>query len=373
LGLPLFTSDPKEIKAAHRRCVKLVHPDILGVEASALQTVVTEAYNTLIDEGGRENYDRMLRKAKPTLAKSRWSEQADGAIRGVFVNEVMCERCYQCVDSAPSTFEIHTDAYREEKAYVAMQWADPVEAIKYAIANCPTKAIKLISREELPSLEYAMTKSVKLRTRVKPEERDEVPGPFEILADDIFDQLIQMDMEEALKDTVDPLADSEVAEELMEAARTIYDAAISVPEDVRTKLWTVTSEAKVAEQLRAIKTPSAAVQDINRAAAGASPAPGVRRAALKTAVFDMLDKDGDGYLFQEELRAFASSFGFEGTDEEWVSQYNDICVDLGCAAMEGLDIRAFSRMVDDEEGCYLEDDELASLIAESAALPRAGR
>merc|ERR550532_2438617 len=168
----------------------------------------------------------MLKRAKPTLARSRWSSDGPPDARGVFVDETVCARCYQCVDLASSTFAIHTDSDRDDKAYVALQYGDAVEVVTQAVESCPVQAIKYFSRDSLPLLEYAMTKSSKLRKRAA---GDEVPGPWEIFQDFLVDELLEMDMERAKREAEDPLADARMAEELSDKAAAIYQAAVAVP------------------------------------------------------------------------------------------------------------------------------------------------
>lgn len=374
LGLPIFTSDRKEIKAAHRRVVKMVHPDVLGVNSGALQAVVTQAYETLGDDDKRAEYDQMLRRAKPTLAQSRWAEDAPDDLRGCFVDETACVRCYRCVDFASSTFGIHADAGREEKAHVMLQFGDAVDVVRTAVQGCPAKAIRWVSREDLPLIEYAMTKCNRLRRRAKDEiEREEVPGPFEIMQDFMVDELIEMDMERAKRENEDPLADARTAEELTEKAREIYQAGMEVPPDVRVRLWPEMGAPVAAAEQVLNKKKDTAVAFTGSTRSQRPSSPGLQRAELKAAAFKLFDADGDGLLYDPELRKFARNFGFDGGDAEWAKEYSMICSELGCSAMEGIDLRAFSRLIDNEEGCYLTDADLASILGESGALPRAGQ
>jgi len=374
LGLPIFTSDKKEIKAAHRRVVRMVHPDVLGADSSALQAIVSQAYETLGDDAKRADYDQTLRKAKPTLAQSRWAEDAPDDLRGCFVDETACVRCYRCVDFASSTFGIHTDAGRDEKAHVVLQFGDAVEVVRTAVQTCPANAIKWVSREDLPLIEYAMTKSSRLRRRAKDEEeRADVPGPFEIMQDFMIDELIEMDIDRAKRENEDPLADARTAEELTEKAREIYQAAMAVPRDVRTKLWPeVGAPMGTAAQVLEKKKDSGVIFTGSSRPKGSS-SPGLQRAELKAATFRLFDADGDGFLYDSELRKFALSFGFDGGDAEWAQEYGMICSELGCSAMEGLDIRSFSRLVDEDGACCLSDSDLAGILSRSGALPRAGQ
>merc|ERR1740129_1342075 len=114
-------------------------------------------------------------------------------------------------------------------AYVSVQYGDAPEVVLYAIKNCPSNAISLIPRDTLPLLEYAMTKCSKLRARASVDPGAEpLPTPEEIYQDFLIDDLLDMDMERALSEDSDPLADGRLAEELSDTARGIYQAACLV-------------------------------------------------------------------------------------------------------------------------------------------------
>merc|ERR1719510_2771984 len=97
----------------------------------------------------------------------------------------------------------------------------------------------MVSRENIPLVEYAMIKSVMMKERLRdnPIPGAEVPGPFEIMQDLMMDELLDMDMDKAKAEVAEPYADSEVSEELSDKAFTMYQAALVVPDDVRAKLW----------------------------------------------------------------------------------------------------------------------------------------
>mmetsp|Transcript_120228 Transcript_120228/g.268714 ORF Transcript_120228/g.268714 Transcript_120228/m.268714 type:complete len:436 (+) Transcript_120228:1-1308(+) len=386
LGLPLFTSDPKEIKSAHRRVVKLVHPDIIGPESGALQLIVTEAYETLSDEISRKSYDAMLKKTRPTLAQSSWSSLTpEGDVKGVFVDETKCTRCYQCVDSASSTFGIR-DETREEKAYVMQQYGDNEEVIVAAILACPSRAIMVVAREDLTLIEYAMAKCAKLRKRAKdlkrgkelgatiiPEVEEEQLTVFEVYQDLMIEDLLAMDMEKALQENVDPLFDSKMAEELNEKAVAIAEAAAAVPVDVRDRLWPLAGDLRAQENLAAQTLGKSRAPGSSARPRGVTASEGLARAELKTVVFEYFDADGDGFLYDAELRKFAMKLGFDGGDQEWAQDYTMLCAEFGASEVEGFDIPRFSQLVDNEDaGCYLSDDELAQLLGQTGGLPRAG-
>lgn len=375
LGLPIFTSDKKEIKAAHRRCIKLAHPDICGGDTGAILNLVTQAYETLRDDDDRKAYDKLLKKAKPSLAESRWSDDAPDDLRGAFVDETKCIRCYKCVDFASSTFGIHPDPAREEKAHVVLQFGDAIGVVRSAVNNCPANAIRWVTREDLPLIEYAMAKSARMRKRARTaEEREEVPGPEEMMQDFMIDKLIEMDMETAKAEFEDPTADSRQAEELSDKAREIYQAARDVPDEVKAKLWPE-STANLAAQEAALdkKKQKDPVDFVKTNTAVAPSTPGMQRAQLKATAFKLFDRDGDGYLHDAELKRFALELGFDGGAAEWAQEYTFLCNELNCYPVEGVDLRAFSRLLDDEDTCYMSDDELVSMLNDSKELPRAGQ
>lgn len=366
LGLPMFTSDHREIKAAFRRVVKLVHPDILGAESSALQQLVTDAYETLSKDDTRSEYDEMLYAAKPNLAQSMWDPEAPPNLKGIFVDETICEGCGRCTDVASSTFKLHDlqdSPEREGKSHVVLQYGDAQEMIKMAIVGCPTRAIKPVSREELPLWEYAMSRCVKARKRL--EEGAEAPTPFDLIQEYKLNELIAMDMDEALRQFADPLADERIAGELSVKAKAIHSAASAVPPETREILWPQTG----AQESAAARV-AARERKVQPGQSGRSTK-GLERAELKAAVFQMFDKDRDGFLWQTELYEFASRYGFEGDEAEWAEEYELLSGDLGFVAANGVDVRTFSKML--EDALYLSDADLAKLLNEWKGMPRAGQ
>merc|ERR1711941_210284 len=126
-------------------------------------------------------------------------------------------------------------------------------------------------------------------------------------------------MEKAKAEVADPYADSEVSEELSDKAFTMYQAALIVPEDIRAKLWPEVGDgSSVAAQAFKQEKKTADADD----EVAASPMPGMHRAELKKAVFEMLDEDGDGRLYSPELKALAERFGFAGSDADWTREYS---------------------------------------------------
>lgn len=514
LGLPPYTADKKEIKAAHRRTVKLVHPDILGPDSGDLQAIVNTAYRTLSDDDQRSTYDIVLRRSKLSdLATSRWAnpkmseglfvdetvcrgclkcataapgtfevdpltrtahvymqggnettdldiamlgcpEQAitkvprrfvalleyamakskslkgrrnpfdllglahcriveltspqelgeapaDAELReeyqemtsmvlkedfreartnillkytdcdadkkreaadiiakngrplsqagdddepGVFVDETACSRCYKCTEVASSTFGIHRSPERGEKAHAFTQDADATEILEAAVKGCPSRAISFVRKAEVPLLELAMRESVEMA-----QNSGVLKGPWEILEGYLVEDIIRMDLELQNFQPAQTRRDMKSLAETKDTADEISSAAQAIPEEVRQRLW------------RGIGGDQSAVKELEAMASGEA-AGALSRNSMKTDLFQRFDVDGDGFLYSEELKTFAKEMGFEGSDSEWSQEYVMICTEVGCDPTRGLDFRGFSRMVDDEEAGYLEDEELAEIL-----------
>eukprot|EP00931_Biecheleriopsis_adriatica_P090938 TRINITY_DN64844_c0_g1_i1.p1 TRINITY_DN64844_c0_g1~~TRINITY_DN64844_c0_g1_i1.p1 ORF type:complete len:619 (+),score=137.58 TRINITY_DN64844_c0_g1_i1:26-1882(+) len=523
LGLPAFTSDKPEIKAAHRRTVKLVHPDILGVASGDLQSIVNEAYRTLSDDAARSTYDAQLRQSKLTsFTTSRWAKDANQGLfvdesvcagcynctscapstfkvdavsrkafvdlqwangkrdidvallgcperaislirredlplvefamsksrslqgrkgpfdlleaahcriaelvqpkddeerssgedlreeyrkmrgeglredrremsskilrkfkscsaedkqaaynivaknsrppsldagddddeAGVFVDETACSRCYKCVEVASSTFAVHTDPFRGKKSHAVMQDADAPEIVKMAANDCPANAISFVPREDLPLLELAMRNAAQLQ-----QESDILVSPFQLFEEYLVDEIIRMDLDLRKYSPLTSTKSESSSRRLAETSAEIAEAAMAIPSNIRSRLWLgISGDASAVQSLFA-----------QQALAG-SPNPRARaeRSTLKADLFKLLDTDKNGFLYSPELRKLAEQLGFEGSESEWAQEYVMICTDTGCNPTEGLDFRGFSRMVDDEESGYIDDEDMAELLAGTA-------
>eukprot|EP00913_Durusdinium_trenchii_P019947 g18748.t1 len=195
----------------------------------------------------------------------------------------------------------------------------------------------------------------------------------------MLDELIEMDMEKAVQSEADPLANSKVAEDRL----------------CRSQIWPYGFGSEASQAAQAIeedKNKNIGKRSARDVEQGDSR--GVQRAEMKATLFYVLDRDGDGFLYDTELRPFADKFGFEGSASEWAEEhlwpahifvsvlllttvnscdlYQTLCNEYRCSPMQGMDMVAFARMLDDEHGCPLSDAELAGLLRESNQLPRAG-
>ena len=71
LGIPK-TASFEEIKKAYRHCVKIYHPDANSAPNAAFAfKQVNEAYNVLIEENSRKNYDESLEPVPPPKTNNR--------------------------------------------------------------------------------------------------------------------------------------------------------------------------------------------------------------------------------------------------------------------------------------------------------------
>jgi len=95
------------------------------------------------------------------------------------------------------------------------------------------------------------------------------------------------------------------------------------------------------------------------------------RGELIQAVFRLCDGDADNHLCEREMRSFATFVGFDGTAEEWAEEFRLLCADGGLDPEAGVDLRLFSRLVEDssEKGCFCSDDELREALGSLRPAP----
>eukprot|EP00928_Gymnodinium_smaydae_P035569 TRINITY_DN25010_c0_g1_i1.p1 TRINITY_DN25010_c0_g1~~TRINITY_DN25010_c0_g1_i1.p1 ORF type:complete len:723 (+),score=177.78 TRINITY_DN25010_c0_g1_i1:68-2236(+) len=111
--------------------------------------------------------------------------------------------------------------------------------------------------------------------------------------------------------------------------------------------------------------PASALQAPSRPAA-ASPSPVAEapssRGEQVRRLFQLLDRDRDGFLNQQEMRSFANMSGFEGDEAAWAGEYEAL---LGeASSRRGIAMADLSKLVDDESenGCYCTDEELTTML-----------
>ena len=193
---------PAEIKKAYRRLQKACHPDIAGEAGSDVCTILNEAYDVLMNDNARAAYDaemkvlermtkEFIKRGAPgddedeeqggytgePLSKYKGKDPAAGYPRAVFVNECLCIGCKQCCHSAPKTFAMDEQYGR---ARVFAQWDDDEEDINIAIESCPVDCIHFVKENNLPILEYAMTKCERISVASMMSGSARVDDPFDV-------------------------------------------------------------------------------------------------------------------------------------------------------------------------------------------------
>lgn len=168
---------PEVIKMAYRALAKSCHPDFLGQKGHNVCILLNEAYAVLSDPDTRSQYNVQLEQALADEDDSftgqpisKWlvgtpQSRAPDAheTRGVFVDEVACIGCKQCVWIAPGTFRIEADHGRSR---VFAQWADNEDDTQAAIDSCPVSCIHWVQHEELAALEWVMQVHMSARPNV---------------------------------------------------------------------------------------------------------------------------------------------------------------------------------------------------------------
>lgn len=165
LGIDDMATDD-EIKSAYRSLAKVCHPDISGDERGHNMCILlNEAYSVLSDADQRLEYNRALDEAltdeedgfsgeplSKWCANTKFGKNTDPAeSRAVFVDELTCIGCKQCIWCAPATFRIE-DAYGRSRVFA--QWVDTEDNIQAAMDACPVSCIHWVEREDLPALEH---------------------------------------------------------------------------------------------------------------------------------------------------------------------------------------------------------------------------
>ncbi|EOY02473.1 hypothetical protein SCA6_017745 [Theobroma cacao] len=147
-------SNPQEIKEAYRRLQKKYHPDIAGQEGHEYTLMLNEAYQVLIKDDLRRNYDASIGPIKVQFGNtvsgySSWK----GPLRpqALFVDGNACIGCRECVHHASNTF-VMDEALG--CARVRVQYGDDDQKIDVSVDSCPVNCIHWVDREELAVLEF---------------------------------------------------------------------------------------------------------------------------------------------------------------------------------------------------------------------------
>lgn len=90
----------------------------------------------------------------------------------------------------------------------------------------------------------------------------------------------------------------------------------------------------------------------------------VQRNVLIDTVFRMLNTDGTGVLTAEQSKVFGELCGFKGSMEEWKSEFDTLCWDMGSDPQGGLGLPSFMRLVNEKgsSGCYCTEDDMIAIL-----------
>jgi len=90
------------------------------------------------------------------------------------------------------------------------------------------------------------------------------------------------------------------------------------------------------------------------------------RQSVTAGLFKNLDKDGDGYLNESEMKFFANLIGFKCDDEKWSKEFALFCAAGDADVKVGINAELFAKLVDDrsDAGCYCSEIELKDMLKE---------
>jgi ferredoxin len=147
-------ADSKTIRKAYHATMRDCHPDLSnGEEALEFSTFLNEIYETLMDPETRVDYDSLIGFSK--MAKNPFRDTTFERDQ-VFVDEISCIGCTNCVGVCPKTFAMMNDEHG--RARVLRQDVDSVEHLQEAIDTCPVNCISWVTAPQLTLLETVMRK-----------------------------------------------------------------------------------------------------------------------------------------------------------------------------------------------------------------------
>lgn len=155
LGISVDSSF-KEIKESYRKLQKKYHPDIAGQQGHEHTLLLNEAYNVLMKDDLRKDYDASIGHVRvgfvgDTLDMGYSSWNGPFRPHALFVDEKACIGCRECVHNARNTFIMDETI---GCARVNVQFGDDDTSIEVAVESCPMNCIHWVEREELAVLEY---------------------------------------------------------------------------------------------------------------------------------------------------------------------------------------------------------------------------
>lgn len=149
-------SNPREIKESYRKLQKKYHPDIAGQQGHEHTLLLNKAYNVLMKDDLRKDYDASIGHVRVRFGEDALSmgySSWNGPFRpqALFVDEKACIGCRECVHNARNTFVMDETI---GCARVNVQFGDDDTNIAVAVESCPMDCIHWVEREDLAVLEY---------------------------------------------------------------------------------------------------------------------------------------------------------------------------------------------------------------------------
>ncbi|CAL6270907.1 unnamed protein product [Bathycoccus prasinos] len=173
-----------EIKKAYRRLQKACHPDIAGEAGSDVCIILNEAYDILMDDTARAAYDAEMKELERMTQEFMKRGAADEGDEegGGYTGEPLSEfkgkdPAIGAATRAPKTFAMDDQFGR---ARVFAQWDDEEEDINIAIESCPVDCIHFVKENNLPILEYAMSKCERTSVASMMSGAARVDDPFDV-------------------------------------------------------------------------------------------------------------------------------------------------------------------------------------------------
>eukprot|EP00929_Paragymnodinium_shiwhaense_P029153 TRINITY_DN1677_c1_g1_i1.p1 TRINITY_DN1677_c1_g1~~TRINITY_DN1677_c1_g1_i1.p1 ORF type:complete len:425 (-),score=107.58 TRINITY_DN1677_c1_g1_i1:75-1271(-) len=83
-------------------------------------------------------------------------------------------------------------------------------------------------------------------------------------------------------------------------------------------------------------------EDLYRLCGKRKPQAAMKHSLALRLLFDLFDRDCDGYLNRVELRRFMDNLDFEGSLADWDERYAQMCRDVGASEKTGIDRSQFS-------------------------------
>jgi len=87
------------------------------------------------------------------------------------------------------------------------------------------------------------------------------------------------------------------------------------------------------------------------------------RRNLIMALFEVLDDSGNHLLGFSEMKLYAQLTGFNGSDDDWATEYFDLCDENGWNRNVGAHAGQFSMLIDDPDNrCYASNEVLIQML-----------